>query len=142
MKVKVITLVLLGLWIPALTDKVLGFEVFQNSLKRQPFPDHLAQPLGYFLVLAESITVVLLITAKCRRYGLFVSLVLLTVFTAYIAAALAGAWADLPCGCGSVISTLSWTQHFWFNLFFLLLSLWGILLMNKNRGGAAGGETA
>lgn len=68
------------------------------------------------------------------------SLVLMMAFTVYIGMALVGAWEKLPCGCGSVISSLSWKQHFFFNLFFLLFSGYGTYITNIQRGGAAGSE--
>jgi putative oxidoreductase len=140
MKLKLITLALLTLWIPVSIDKWLNFEVFQNGLIRQPFPDLLGQVLSYTLPVIETATIILLMVDKWRKAGLFLSTVLMAVFTTYIGLALLGAWDQLPCGCGSVISQLTWKQHFFFNLAFLLLSAYGLL--NLHRSGAAGGKTA
>jgi putative oxidoreductase len=140
MKLKLITLALLTLWIPVSIDKWINFEIFQNGLIRQPFSDQLGQVLSYFLPVVETATIILLVVEKWRKAGLLLSTALMAVFTSYIGLALLGAWDKLPCGCGSVISQLTWKQHFFFNLAFLLLSAYGLL--NLHRSGAAGGKTA
>ncbi len=142
MKTKFLTLILLSLWIPASIDKFINFEVFKNGLILQPFNDSFAEVLAYILPGLEALTALLLLLESLRRYGMILSLILMAVFTGYIGTALAGAWQELPCGCGSVISGLSWKQHFFFNLFFLLISGYGVYLMNPKRSGVVGGETA
>src|SRR5690606_1000228 len=87
--------------------------------------------LIYTLPILEIAVVLLLIIEGWRTLGLWLSALLMAAFTGYIGVALLGAWEKLPCGCGSVISGLSWKQHFWFNLFFLLLSIIGILLQRN-----------
>src|SRR5690606_22991338 len=77
------------------------------------------------LPILEIAVVIMLIRPKWRPGGFRLSSLLMAAFTSYIAAALLGAWEKLPCGCGSVISGMSWQQHFWFNLFFLSISLMG-----------------
>jgi putative oxidoreductase len=142
MKIKLITLLLLCLWIPVSIDKFLAFKVFQQSLVRQPFDDNVAHLLAYVLPALEALTVLLLLIESLRRMGMLLSLALMSAFTLYIGAALAGAWEKLPCGCGSVISSLTWKQHLFFNIFFLLVSGYGVLLTNQKRSGAVGGEAA
>jgi len=142
MKTKFLTLILLALWIPVSIDKFIYFKVFKNGLILQPFNDRFAQVLAYILPGLEALTVLLLLVEAFRKYGMILSLILMTVFTAYIGAALVGAWEKLPCGCGSVISGLTWKQHFLFNIFFLLISGYGVYLMQSKRSGAVGGETA
>ncbi|HLS95893.1 MAG TPA: MauE/DoxX family redox-associated membrane protein, partial [Sphingobacterium sp.] len=73
----------------------------------------------------EIAVVIMLIRPKWRPGGFRLSSLLMAAFTAYIGVALLGAWEKLPCGCGSVISGMSWQQHFWFNVFFLIISLVG-----------------
>lgn len=142
MKIKILTVLLLCLWIPVSIDKLLNFELFRNGILRQPFSDTLAYVVVYSLPVLEVLTVVLLLLPKLRLYGFLLSTVLMTAFTVYIGIALAGAWEKLPCGCGSVISGLSWKQHLIFNVFFLLISGYGLYIKNIQRSGAVGGETA
>ncbi len=142
MKTKLLLLILLALWIPVTLDKVLDFTIFTTGILRQPFSDSLGYILIYSLPLLESLTIVFLLIPRTQYYGMLLSLGLMSSFTIYIGLALAGAWDQLPCGCGSVISGLTWKQHFFFNLFFMALSAAGVYLTNPQRGRIAGGDSA
>jgi len=131
-------ILLLTLWIPVCIDKVVNFAQFKAGILRQPFSDNLGYVLVYILPALEIITVTALIIDRFRKVGLILSIVLMTVFTGYIGIALLGAWDKLPCGCGSVIKGMTWTQHFFFNLFFLALSALGLYLWHKLRGSNMG----
>lgn len=137
--ISIITLALLGLWIPVVIDKLLEFRSFQAGITRQPLPNELANILVWTIPPLELIIVLLLIfTKKSRLWGMYLSFSLMTLFTGYIALALLGGFAKIPCGCGSVISGLTWRQHFWFNLFFTGLSGAGIYFTKKQRGSNKG----
>lgn len=134
-----VIIALLLLWIPVSMDKLLKFGTFKAGILRQPFSDELGNVLIYTLPVLEIAVVLLLLNQSWRMLGLWLSTLLMIAFTGYIGIALLGAWERLPCGCGSVISGLSWNQHFWFNLFFLLLSIMGILLQrNIQRSDGSG----
>lgn len=126
-----ITITLLLLWIPVSMDKLLNFGTFKVGILRQPFNNDLGKVLIYSLPVLEISVVFLLIIQTWRTLGLWLSALLMAAFTGYVGLALLGAWDKLPCGCGSVISYLNWKQHFWFNLFFLMLSIIGILLQRN-----------
>jgi putative oxidoreductase len=128
-----ITIMLLLLWIPALLDKLLQFGTFQSGILKQPFSDELGYMLIYSLPILEMAIVILLVSSKYRWMGFVLSSFLMMTFTGYIAIALMGAWDKIPCGCGSVISSMSWKQHLWFNLFFLAISLVGFIVSIKLR---------
>jgi len=135
-----ITVALLALWIPVAVDKLIDFRQFRAGVLSQPLPEPLGHVLVWALPLLEAATVVLLLISRRARYwGLWLSFTLMLAFTGYVAIALADAWEKLPCGCGSVISGLSWRQHFWFNLLFLALSGGGIYFANVQRSRAARG---
>lgn len=125
--------ILLLLWIPAVVDKVLSFQHFRAGIEHQPLPSWLASPLIYTLPVLEATTIVLLLVDRTRRWGMWLSFLLMLAFTGYVGFAIAeGLSKDkYPCACGSVISGMTWFQHFWFNQFFLLVSAWGIYLTKK-----------
>lgn len=137
----IVIMLLLLLWIPVSIDKILNFAIFKTGILTQPFPNHLGYTLIYTLPIVEVITAITLITERFRKIGLMISTILMIVFTGYIGIALLGAWTELPCGCGSVINGMNWTVHFYFNLFFLTLSIVGLNLWHKIRGSDAGSET-
>ncbi|MGJ1361151.1 MauE/DoxX family redox-associated membrane protein [Sphingobacterium spiritivorum] len=138
----VVIILLLALWIPVSIDKISDFAAFKNNILNQPFSDNLGYILIYTLPGLELLIATALVMEKFRKVGLILSAMLMTAFTGYIAVALMGAWEKLPCGCGSVISGMNWTQHLFFNLFFLLISGWGLYLWYQLRGSNAGGEAA
>ncbi|TWI20350.1 MauE/DoxX family redox-associated membrane protein [Sphingobacterium siyangense] len=137
----VMVLVLMFLWIPVSIDKLIDFSAFKSGILNQPFSNTIGNILIYTLPTLECTLVISLLFKKSRGFGLLLSTALMLAFTGYIGTALLGAWEKLPCGCGSVISGMSWLQHFFFNLFFLGSSGWGLYLWYKSRGSKAGGET-
>lgn len=134
----IVIVFLLLLWIPVSIDKVSDFEAFRNGILNQPFSDSLGYILVYTLPALEILIAIALVTEKFRTAGLIASTLLMAVFTGYIAVALLGAWEKPPCGCGLVIRGMNWTQHFFFNLFFLLISSWGFYLQHKLQSSVAG----
>lgn len=129
-----IIVLLLLLWIPVALDKIVNFNSFSTGILNQPFNKNLALIAIYSLPVLEFATVALLVFKKYRKWGFALSSVLMFVFTSYVALALLGTWENLPCGCGSVISGLSWIQHFWFNIFFLSISVIGYIVNSKIIG--------
>lgn len=126
----IITLLLL-LWIPVTIDKIINFSSFQSGILRQPLSSNVANLAIYTLPVLEAVTIVLLLLNRYRQLGFLLSSLLMAIFTFYVGLALIGTWEKLPCGCGSVISGLSWSEHFWFNITFLVISIIGMLLSFK-----------
>ena len=81
-----------------------------------------ADTIGWLLPVTELVVVLLLFFERARRAGLHASLLLLVLFTFYLLYMLLFV-ADLPCSCGGVLNKMSWQQHVWFNLFFILINL-------------------
>ena len=77
--------------------------------------------------IAVIIISLLLVLTLTRKKGLYASGILLSGFTIYLAyMVLSG--LKLPCHCGGVISSMTWQQHIWFNVAFVLLAYAGIRL--------------
>lgn len=140
--VALISIALLLLWIPASLDKLLHFQAFKTGILRQPFSDALGQILIYTLPLLEITAAICIVSGRFRLVGFGLSSLLMAAFTGYISIALLGTWEKLPCGCGSVISGMNWTQHFWFNLFFLASSIWGYYLQRSLHRNSGSGPVA
>lgn len=137
-----ITIALLALWVPVVIDKLTDFNSFRMGILNQPFSDEMGNVLIYLLPSLEILTIILLISKKNNRYGIYLSAILMFLFTGYVGLALAGAWEKLPCGCGSIISGMTWNEHFFFNLAFLALSIAGIYLSHSQRRNPTGCEVA
>ena len=137
----IIIVLLLVLWIPVAFDKLSNFPSFKAGILNQPFPDRLGYVLAFLLPVLELATVATLVIKRFQKLGLIMSTSLLIAFTSYIAIGLLGAWEQLPCGCGSVIKGMNWTQHLIFNLSFLMFSGWGLYLWYKLRDSNVGDDT-
>lgn len=124
---------LILLWLYTSTSKLLQFESFKQSLDRQHFPLAMTQLLYWALPTVEIILSALLVFHSTLYKGLVGSAFLLTVFTLYIAIILSHYFGQVPCSCGGVIASLSWKQHLFFNLFFLLLNVSAIINFNRER---------
>ncbi len=128
-----ITILLLTLWIPVVFDKVTKFANFKAGIMQQPLPGWLLGVLVYLLLFLEISTVLLLIPFRTRKVGYWLSFGLLLSFTVYVGLALLGVWGQVPCSCGSVISGMSWRQHFLFNCSFLILNAYGLKQITKSN---------
>lgn len=139
--ISLITLLLLLLWIPTGLDKFWDLQGFRQTLLNQPFPNSWAEVLYLALPIAELGCGLLLVvgsmgnpkTNHLLKWGFALSALLLLGFTLFILFGVLGWYEKRPCGCGSVISGLSWEQHLWFNVGFLLVSLWGWWLVAQAR---------
>lgn len=103
-------------------SKLSDYDKFVRLLHESPLIHKGADMIGWLLPVTELIVVLLLFFERTRRMGLFISLFLLVLFTVYLLYMVLFV-ADLPCSCGGVLRKMSWQQHVWFNLFFILVNL-------------------
>lgn len=103
-------------------SKLINYEVFKANLRRSPLIDQGADTIAWLLPATELIVVLLLFFEQTRKAGMYASLILLILFTTYLLYMVLFV-ADLPCSCGGVLSKMSWKQHIFFNLFFIVLNL-------------------
>ena len=136
----IIVIVLLALWLYVVIEQLTNLEAFKTGISRQPLPAFLKLLTIYLLPLLELSIVISLIFIKLHKIGLLLSIILMTVFTLYVGTAILGIWNQLPCTCGSVIKGMSWWQHFFFNLFFLVLSVLAYYFKTILRYNNAGGS--
>jgi len=98
-------------------SKFLDFANFQNTLGKSPLIGRYHTMIAWVLPVAELLTSLLLFIPGTKLAGLYISLLLMSGFTLYIAYMLAFA-PHLPCSCGGVIRWMNWKQHLVLNLFF------------------------
>ncbi len=123
--VEIISAILILLFVYTALSKLLGLDQFRDVLWQAPMIGRGAGIVARAVPLTELLIALLLFFPITRVWGLYGSLGLLLVFTAYLVYMLFS-MTDLPCQCGGVISNLSWTQHVFFNLFFIGLTWLGI----------------
>ncbi|PPK98245.1 hypothetical protein SAMN05444682_11818 [Parapedobacter indicus] len=133
----IVRLTLVVLWVPVAADKLWDLKGFHSVLLRQPIPDWWADILFWLLPLLELLAAVLIAWRNNRQrnhQGMWLSGVLMLGFTLFILFGVLGWYEKRPCGCGSVISGLSWEDHLWFNVVFFLLSILGIWFTRARTG--------
>lgn len=106
-------------------SKLMDSKGFVAVLEQVPLIERGAGVTAILLPLAELFIALLLIFEKTRLFGLWASLLLLVLFTAYLAYMIL-AMPHLPCSCGGVISKMSWRQHLVFNGVLIGLTVVGI----------------
>jgi hypothetical protein len=111
-------------------SKFYDFTSFKNVLRQSPLIGKLSILLAWALPLTELATASLLFFPRTRLAGLYVSLVLMIVFSIYLGYMVLFS-PNLPCSCGGVLKQMTWQQHVWFNLFFTGLAAFSIWLTRQ-----------
>ena len=127
-----ISALLIMLFLYASVSKFLDFQRFIGEMNNQPLPNSWTPFLVWTVPSLEIAISLALIFERTRMVGFIASLVLMTLFTIYTGAILLHFFAYVPCSCGGVIRKLSWPQHLVFNLFFVALSVMGIILQRRS----------
>ena len=131
--VKLISCMLILLWVYAATSKLISFERSKWEMMNQPLDPWFEKVLVWAVPLIELTTAVLLIYERTRLKGIILSAFLLLSFSIYITLIKLNYFGFIPCSCGGILRSLSWTQHLLFNLFFLTLSLTALIHYIKER---------
>jgi hypothetical protein len=129
----VIIFALVLLWIYAASSKVLDFNMFRGQMHRQILPDFLKSSLVYILPPLEVAAAMMLLFERTQEAGFMLSLGLMTAFTIYVGLAVFRIFDHVPCSCGGVLSKMGWDEHFFFNIFFLLLTAVGLSINYRER---------
>ena len=112
-------------------SKLLTFHQFTGAMYNQPLPHWLAGMLLWLLPLSEIGTALLLYLPATRLPGFYAATLLIFLFTGYVALILANSFGRIPCSCGGILKSMGWETHLFFNLFFLILSITGLIAMRK-----------
>jgi putative oxidoreductase len=124
---------LIMLFLYASISKFLDFKRFISEMNNQPFSVKYTPYLIWAIPGLEIAISAALIFERTRTAGLYASLVLMALFTIYTGSILLHFFNYVPCSCGGVIRKLTWGQHLVFNLFFVGLSITGIILQYRKR---------
>jgi hypothetical protein len=127
---EIISFLFVLLYSYAALSKLLDFEQFRVQIGQSPILTPFAGWVSWTVPSAELLISVLLVFPPTRLIGLYASFSLMVMFTTYIF--LIQHFSEVvPCSCGGILQSMGWTTHFFFNLFFILLALWGILKSSK-----------
>lgn len=128
--VDMISALLMLLFLYTALSKLWSYGSFKSVLIMSPLIRPFAGIIAWLLPVIEIGIVLLLFFPKTRLKGLYVSLIIMAVFTVYITYMIIFT-PRLICNCGGVLKSLTWTQHIFFNLFWLLFTVTGIVLYRK-----------
>ncbi|PSL24111.1 MauE/DoxX family redox-associated membrane protein [Chitinophaga ginsengisoli] len=122
-----------SMFIYAAVSKLMNYQIFIIQMDRQPFPDSYTPILVWSVLASEILAAVMMMTLSLRRIGLFFATAMMICFTAYIILVKLHYYGVIPCSCGGVIASFTWTQHLIFNLFFVTIGIVGIYLEQQFR---------
>lgn len=125
--VEIIALLFVILFLYTGISKLMDYSVSREQIALSPLLAPISSWVATLLPVTEIIVSVILFIPRSRLFGLYISLGLMVLFTAYIIYIL-NFNAELPCSCGGVLAELSWKQHLIFNGVAIALALTGILL--------------
>lgn len=128
--IEIISALFILLFVYTALSKLTGFANFRNTLWRSPLLKDVSTFIAYAIPITELIISLFLFIPRTWLIGFYASLALMSVFTIYIAYMLLFE-KDLPCSCGGVIQNMTWTQHLFFNGFFIFLSIISIKLLRR-----------
>ena len=117
----------------ASVSKFLDFNRFIDQMNNEPLPNSWTPFLVWSIPLVEIAISGLLLFEYTRLLGFYASLVLMTIFTIYATLILFHFFPYVPCSCGGVIQKLTWPQHLVLNLFYIALSILGIILQRRKH---------
>jgi uncharacterized membrane protein YphA (DoxX/SURF4 family) len=108
-------------------SKLMEYAVFKEQIANSPILKPIASRIAWMLPLSEFIAAILLFVPALRLKGLYMSLIMMILFTGYVIAILNFS-KELPCSCGGIIALLSWKQHLILNSLFVALAITGIIV--------------
>lgn len=119
-------ILLIVLFLYTSVNKLLDFSIFKEELGELPLPDHMITGLAITVIVMEFIASIFLAIPRFLLKGLYLSIGLLSIFTAYII------WLLLlnngqDCGCGGIIELLPPELHIILNGAFITISVWSII---------------
>ena len=132
MTVSGIAALFIFLFVYTALSKLFHFSQFAHTLSRTTLLHPFASWVAWVLPLTELVIALMLFIHGTRTKGLWASFVLMLAFTAYIAYML-GFERHIPCSCGGILASLTWTHHLQLNVVLLLLSMTGLLLAGKAK---------
>ena len=125
--IEIICLLYVLLFVYAAINKFLDFENFQVQLGQSPLLSAFAIWVSWLVPVIEIVIALALLIPGFRSVGLLAALGLMTMFSAYIFIILHYS-SFVPCSCGGILEKMSWNMHLIFNLVFVVLAGWAIIL--------------
>lgn len=106
-------------------SKILTVKSFASTLAKSPLIGSFSMVVAWAIPIIEILISLVLIFPAIRKTGMRAALLLMLTFTIYLIY-MVFSGSTLPCHCGGVISAMTWQQHIWFNIGFIVLAIGGL----------------
>lgn len=129
----IISLIVL-LMLYAAISKLIDLKISIFQIRMSPFSlfKEYGAAVAIIVPVLEIIIALLLFFERTRYTGLIAFIILMSIFSVYIASMLISG-LKLPCACGGILRNMSWQAHLYFNLAYIGLATIGIRLLKKIR---------
>ncbi|OMP80131.1 MauE/DoxX family redox-associated membrane protein [[Flexibacter] sp. ATCC 35208] len=124
----------MSLFIYAALSKLSKFELGREQLTLMPLIGSQAMLLAWLVPATEIAISILIFLPQTRKIGFYAATLLMVSFTVYIIYIIRKA-QSLPCTCGGLLEMLSWPQHLFFNIAFILLGVTALIFMRMSSKG-------
>jgi uncharacterized membrane protein YphA (DoxX/SURF4 family) len=114
------------LFVYAASNKLMDFENFEIQLGKSPVLSDFAHFVAWSIPTTELSIAILLIFKNSQLIALYASFSLMVMFSAYIVVILNFS-EYIPCSCGGILEHMTWTQHLWFNMSFVVFGIMAVL---------------
>jgi len=132
---EIISILFILLFVYAAVSKLLDFQKFRVQVGQSPILTSLGNWIVIVVPTIEILISLCLMIPRLRLKAMYASLILMTIFTTYIIFILIFS-PYVPCSCGGILDKMGWEEHLIFNLCFVLLAIFGVLLLeNKKSNG-------
>jgi uncharacterized membrane protein YphA (DoxX/SURF4 family) len=121
------------LFVYAATSKLGDYQKFHVQIGQSPLLSPFSEWVTWVIPFSELGIAILLAFQRFRAMAMYAAFTLMVLFTAYIFA-ITHYIEYVPCSCGGILEHMNWNQHFYFNLFFVMLAVIGIFFMNISSG--------
>lgn len=128
--VEMICALLIVLFLYTGVNKMWDYNEFKTQMGRSPFIADMNGLIAATLPAGEMLLAFLLVIKKTRYWGLFLSFLLMGLFTGYIWLMLTYA-PDLPCSCGGILAAMNWKDHLYFNAAFTVMAAIGMWMQGS-----------
>lgn len=116
----------------AALNKLMNYEAARRAMLMQVFSRKVALVLVWLVPVIELLLVLLLLFVRTRLLGLWMATLLMLAFSIYLVVANLGGFGKVPCGCGGILGKMDYKVHLVFNLFFVALGVWGIVMVLRS----------
>lgn len=128
--VDIITTLHVLLFLYASISKLMDYSLFYEQLVASPILAPISKSVAFAVPTIEIIIVIMIIIPRLKLKGFYLSTIVVSSFTLYIIAILLRS-ENIPCSCGGLLEELTWEQHIFFNISFIILTILGIICQQK-----------